>query len=158
MNYYTESSRSRLDSCEPGLVQVFEYVLPVFDHTVLEGARTFARQKLLYHSDPQRTKTLISKHVVTQPGELSEAVDVVPHPFTWDFEGELLAAVRRGDPKETRRILHHIQRWSLFVGHVLMAAYTLGVPLRWGGDWDGDKDLADQRFDDWPHFETLKGR
>jgi len=154
-NVYSASSQSRLHTCEPELIEVFEYVLPVFDHTILEGARTYERQEELYYGTPQRTKTLKSKHVVVKPGELSHAVDAVPYPFSWDFEGELLAAVRRGDQEETRRILHHIQRWSLFVGHVLMAAAALFVPLRWGGDWDGDKDLADQDFDDWPHFETM---
>ncbi len=50
-------------------------------------------------------------------------------------------------------VLHSIQRWALFVGYVLGTASMMGVNLRWGGDWDGDRDLADQDFDDWPHFE-----
>jgi peptidoglycan L-alanyl-D-glutamate endopeptidase CwlK len=28
-----------------------------------------------------------------------------------------------------------------------------GVNVRWGGDWDGDRDIDDQTFDDLPHFE-----
>ena len=25
--------------------------------------------------------------------------------------------------------------------------------VKWGGDWDGDRNTADERFHDWPHFE-----
>jgi hypothetical protein len=29
------------------------------------------------------------------------------------------------------------------------------VKLRWGGDWDSDKDTKDQNFNDLPHFELI---
>jgi len=29
----------------------------------------------------------------------------------------------------------------------------MGIRLRWGGDWDGDTELDDNKFDDLPHFE-----
>lgn len=32
-----------------------------------------------------------------------------------------------------------------------------GVPLTWGGDWDGDGDRRDQKFDDFPHWQLGKG-
>ena len=154
MNTYSARSRKRLDSCDTRLVRVFETVLPTFDHSVLEGSRSLDRQRALFNAG--KSKTMNSKHLIRTPAELSRAADVVPYPFDWDFEGELVKAVRRGDSAETRRILHNIQRWALFVGHVLMAAHVLDIKLRWGGDWDGDKDLADQNFDDWPHFEIIE--
>ena len=27
--------------------------------------------------------------------------------------------------------------------------------IRWGGDWDGDTDVKDQKFMDLPHFELI---
>jgi len=36
-------------------------------------------------------------------------------------------------------------------------AQSLGYPLRWGGDWDGDTETNDNRFDDLVHFELADG-
>ncbi len=153
MNKYSSKSRRNLDTCDPRLVEVFEAVLVVFDHSINEGARTMERQRELFAA--KRTKTLNSNHIPKEPGGLSRAVDVLPYPNSWNFETELLEAYKEGDLDTAKRILHGIQRWALFAGHVLMAASMLGIKLRWGGDWDGDKDLADQNFDDWPHFELI---
>ena len=30
---------------------------------------------------------------------------------------------------------------------------SMGVNLRWGGDWDQDFEVQDNKFDDFPHFE-----
>jgi len=30
----------------------------------------------------------------------------------------------------------------------------MGIRLRWGGDWDMDFKVMDNRFDDFPHFEV----
>jgi hypothetical protein len=32
----------------------------------------------------------------------------------------------------------------------------MGIELRWGGDWDQDFEVKDNRFDDFPHFELKK--
>ena len=32
-------------------------------------------------------------------------------------------------------------------------AKSLGLNIRWGGDWDMDFQVMDNRFDDFPHFE-----
>lgn len=37
-----------------------------------------------------------------------------------------------------------------------MAADELGVPIRWGGDWDGDGSYTDERHYDGPHIELDK--
>jgi hypothetical protein len=29
----------------------------------------------------------------------------------------------------------------------------MGINLRWGGDWDQDWEVKDNKFDDFPHFE-----
>ena len=40
-----------------------------------------------------------------------------------------------------------------FGGLVTGLAKQKGIPLRWGGDWDGDNNFKDNRFDDLVHFE-----
>jgi len=46
-----------------------------------------------------------------------------------------------------------------FAGYVMTVANifykqgTTSYPLRWGGDWNGDTELKDHDFLDYPHFE-----
>ena len=65
----------------------------------------------------------------------SLAVDVVPYPVDWQDR----------------------ERMTYFAGFVMgIARVKFGISLRWGGDWDLDTDLKDNKFDDLPHFE-IKG-
>ena len=48
------------------------------------------------------------------------------------------------------------ERQTLFAGFVLGIARGLGITVRWGGDWDMDFDVQDNKFDDFPHFEIKK--
>ena len=42
-----------------------------------------------------------------------------------------------------------------FAGFVLGIAKSIGITLRWGGDWDRDWTVMDNKFDDFPHFELI---
>jgi peptidoglycan L-alanyl-D-glutamate endopeptidase CwlK len=35
-------------------------------------------------------------------------------------------------------------------------ANTLGIKIRWGGDWNGDLQFRDEKFKDLPHFELVE--
>ena len=61
----------------------------------------------------------------------SNAVDVVPYPVDWDDR----------------------ERFHLFAGFVLGIARSMGINLRWGGDWNQNFEVDDNKFDDFPHFE-----
>jgi len=95
---------------------------------VLEGKRSEAQQKINVAKGV--SKTLNSKHVYPL-SELSQAADVAPYPVDW---------------KDTIR-------FYAFAGFVLGVASQLGVKLRWGGDWDSDRNVAEETFRDLPHFE-----
>ena len=43
-----------------------------------------------------------------------------------------------------------------FAGFVFGVASQLGMVdrTRWGGDWDMDWEVNDNKFDDFPHFEV----
>ena len=32
----------------------------------------------------------------------------------------------------------------------------MGIPVRWGGDWDDDTEVKDTGFKDLPHFELRR--
>ena len=45
------------------------------------------------------------------------------------------------------------ERFVMFASFVLGVAAVLGINIRWGGDWDGDREYKDENFRDLPHFE-----
>ena len=40
-------------------------------------------------------------------------------------------------------------------GFVLGVANQMGIPIRWGGDWNQNWEVDDNQFDDFPHFELV---
>jgi peptidoglycan L-alanyl-D-glutamate endopeptidase CwlK len=62
------------------------------------------------------------------------AVDAAPWPIDW---------------RDTERFIY-------FGGYVKGIAAQQGVPIRWGGDWDGDFALKDNLFNDYAHFEIVE--
>lgn len=56
------------------------------------------------------------------------------------------------------RPLHDSKLWGALgylAGKGERIAEELGITLRWGGDWDRDGDLTDQKFDDLFHWEIV---
>ena len=74
-----------------------------------------------------------SKHQGPDGNKPSLAVDVMPHPINW---------------KDTERCVY-------FAGYVMATARRMGIAVRWGGDWDQDFEVADEKFRDFPHFELV---
>lgn len=133
MPAFSKISRQRLDTCHPDLVRLFERVVARFDCAILEGRRDKATQDRYFAEGKSRLKWPQGKHCAEAPA-LSQAVDAAP------FHGGKASY----DP---RHCLH-------FAGYVLGVASELGIPLRWGGDWDGDNEpVTDQTFQDLVHFE-----
>ncbi len=129
MPSYSERSEANLSEAHPALQAVFREVIKTFDHTVIEGFRGQAEQDAAFHAGKSKLKFPQSMHN-RRP---SLAVDVCPYPIDWT---------------DTRR-------FYLFAGYVLATARSMGVELRWGGDWDRDLQWKDQTFHDLPHFELV---
>lgn len=152
MPRFSKTSKARLDSCTGVLRQLFETVIERYDCTILEGHRSPGRQLELYRAG--RSKVKHGKH----NEKPSEAADVgpylpgrnIPWPKTPSFFGRLSAAERA----ELNAYAKDMGQFYHFAGYVEGTADALEIPIRWGGDWDRDHCLSDQRFDDLVHFET----
>ena len=129
---YSERSRGKLRTCHLDLQQVFFQVVRRFDCTILCGHRGKEMQNALFREGKSKVKWPKSKHNIAP---LSSAVDVAPYPIDW------------GD----------LNRFRYFAGYVLGIAHSLGIRLRWGGDWDSDTEVKDNRFNDLGHFEVVNG-
>ena len=130
MPRFGKKSKKQLSTCDKKLQEVFNEVIKTVDCSVLEGHRNKADQNKLYEEGKTKLQYPLGRH-----NELpSRAADVVPYPIDWDDR----------------------ERFTLFAGFVLGIAKSMGIILRWGGDWDMDWEVNDNKFDDFPHFELRK--
>ena len=127
MARFGKRSKERLATCDKRLQDVFNEVIKHVDCSVLEGQRDEERQNKLFDEGKTKVRFPNGRHNASP----SRAVDVTPYPVDWD-------------DRESQ---------TLFAGFVLGIARSMGIKLRWGGDWDMDFEVQDNRFDDFPHFE-----
>lgn len=125
--FFGTRSKKCLGEAHPDLQRLFNEVIKVIDCSVIKGYRGKAEQNKAHAEGKSGLKFPRSKHNRVP----SLAVDVVPWPLDW---------------RDTKRFYKF---GELVVG----VAKDLDIPLRWGGDWDGDGDYKDQSFNDLVHFE-----
>ena len=135
MNRWSEQSLSKYNTLNPLLKALASKVLEDWDCTILWGFRTKEEQDAMCDSNPPRSYTRFPKSKHNRYP--SRAIDLCPYPIP-DWETD-----------------EHVFR--TFGGYVLGVAHCLGIPIIWGGDWDSDKDLNDQTFNDLVHFELKEG-
>tara|TARA_R110002012_G_scaffold268415_1_gene452355 strand:+ start:1262 stop:1666 length:405 start_codon:yes stop_codon:yes gene_type:complete len=129
MPHFGKRSKEKLSTCDKDLQKVFNEVIKYVDCSVLEGHRSEERQEKLF----QEGKTKVHYPKGRHNSKPSRAVDVTPYPVDWADR----------------------ERQTLFAGFVLGLARGMGITLRWGGDWNMNFEVKDNRFDDFPHFELI---
>ena len=131
MPSYGTYSKKQLLTCHIDLQTVFNVVIKTFDCSITRGHRNERNQNIAYDNG-------FSKLPWPQGGHNklpSTALDA--HPYPWNYEKP------------------DLKRIQFFAGFVQGVASQLGIPIRWGGDWDGDFDFNDQVFDDLYHHELI---
>ena len=131
MYRFGKKSKERLSTCDERLQKVFNEVIKYVDCSVLEGYRNKERQERFFKEGKSKVHYPNGNH----NSNPSNAVDVTPYPVNWSDR----------------------ERQTLFAGFVLGVARGMDIRLRWGGDWNMNFDVKDNRFDDFPHFELRKG-
>jgi len=82
------------------------------------------------------SKTMDSLHLKQSDG-YAHAVDLAPYPIDWN---------------NTKRFYYMAGMMKVLASKHLPDGWY----LRWGGNWDNDEDLDDQKFMDLLHFEIRK--
>tara|TARA_R100000655_G_scaffold94106_1_gene135498 strand:+ start:620 stop:997 length:378 start_codon:yes stop_codon:yes gene_type:complete len=123
MPRFGKRSKERLKGVDAKLVNVANELIKLMDVTVIEGLRSQERQNELVAQGKSKTK--FGKHVA------GKALDLAPYPIDWN----------------DRERFHYMGGLIRGIGH------SLGVDVRWGGDWDSDGEIADNNFDDLVHVE-----
>lgn len=125
-------SRKALDGVHPDLVRVVELAITLTeqDFSVIQGLRTKDQQQTLVAKG--NSWTLNSRHLT------GHAVDLAPYPLDWN----------------SRHKFHQIK------DAMFKASTQLGIPVRWGGDWNrngSDNDEIKRGTWDGGHFELERG-
>lgn len=134
MPSFSKRSKDRLATCHPELQLLFEEVVKVYDCSVLCGHRTEEEQNEAYESGNSQLQWPDGKHN-SYP---SNAVDVAPYISGVGIDWE-----------NTAQFYH-------FAGYVQGVAESMGITIRCGCDWNMNRDVSDQTFDDLVHFEILE--
>lgn len=130
MSSYSARSLGILATADVRLQRVFRAVDRMgYAHTILEGHRGQARQDELVRVGRSQTPWPNSQH----NAKPSRAIDAKPDGVTWQDAGG----------------------FTLFAGYVLAVADTMQIQLRWGGDWNSNRRVDDNNFDDLAHFELI---
>ena len=134
MPRFGKRSKKRLATCDVKLQKLFEEVVKHFDCTIIQGHRGEKEQNQAYDAGRSKLRFPNGKHNASP----SRAVDVAPYPVDWEDR----------------------DRFHYFAGFVMGMATKLerkvpNLKLRWGGDWDQDTEVKDNRFDDLVHFELV---
>ena len=129
MASFSKSSTDRLKTCHPLMQKLFNKVINFYDCVIIQGIRTKEEQDKYFSDGKSKLKWPDSKHN-KNPSYAVDAAPFINGKLSWD----------------TKQCLH-------FAGFVQGMAADMGIPLRYGGDWDLDRDLSDNTFNDLVHFE-----
>lgn len=134
MPSYSKVSRDRLNTAVQPLQMVFERVLELgYDHSILCGERGKEEQHAAFIAGYSKKDFPASKHNCHP----SKAVDAQPYP------------AREKDKR-------WVQDCIFFAGIVVATGKSMGINIRWGGDWDSDHTMTDENgLIDMPHFEVI---
>lgn len=132
MNRFGQSSLRELHTADARFQRLAHRVLKIKDHSIIKGHRGKEEQHAAFTAVPQRSK--LDWPNGNHNDIPSKALDVRTYPSP-----------------ETEQELREDQLYLL--GLYKGIASEMGIPLRTGGDWDRDGEIADNGFDDFFHVE-----
>lgn len=127
MPSFSKNSLDQLETCDQRLQDLMNEAIKYINFSVLNGHRSKEYQDHAYQTGHSTLKWPQSKHDASP----SLAVDIAPWPI--DFE--------------------NTKRYIYYAGIIKGISLQMGIPIRWGGDWNMDFDPADNKFNDLGHFE-----
>jgi len=120
-----EKQRGLLNQCHMNLQVLFSEVYRHLDFFILCANRSDEDQEKAFLAGKSKLRAGQSKHNLHP----SLAIDIQP-----------VCGAKERD-------------YYYFAGFVKAIAATIGIPIRWGGDWNDNADFSDNSFNDLYHFE-----
>ena len=146
----SQKSLDRMNGVDERLQRVVKRAIQLTkqDFMVLEGVRTKQQCMINYgkgrtiaqcvakgvpaqYANPRAAKVTWLNNPFASKHVSGKAVDLVPYPVDWN----------------------DLKKFDAIAQAMLQAAKELGVPVRWGADWDSDGKPRERGEYDSPHFE-----
>lgn len=134
MYSFGRASRKRYETLHYKLQMIMDEAIQVMDFTIVCGFRNKRAQEKAFNEGKSGKHWPNSKHNQNP----SIAVDIAPY-----------------DPKLRNIDWNNRDRFILLAGIIKGVAHKLRIAIRWGGDWDSDTFMRDQKFIDMPHIELV---
>jgi len=130
MYSFGKSSTSKLLTCRHELQVIANEAIKLVDFSIIHGYRNQEQQDMIYEQGFSKVKFPNSKHN-TNP---SDAFDFMPFPVDWtDY-----------------------RQFTYIAGIMIGIGLSKGMILRWGGDWDQNGKLKENKFNDFGHIEFAR--
>lgn len=145
MPSFGADSKAIISKVHPELQRLFNAVVQEWDCKAIRGLATATEQHKLWLQGRGLPGPIVTdkdgiinlsdhqKTVLINGVNYGLALDIAPYPIQW------------GDTN----------RFYAFAGYVLGRAYDMEIKIQWGGDWDSDRDLHDQKLYDLDHFAIV---
>lgn len=127
MPNFGPKSWSNLETCHSDLILIAKLAIEHFNFSVIWGFRNEEQQNQAFHEGYSKKKWPLSKHNKVP----SLAMDLAPYPIDWDDR----------------------DRFIYLAGFIMNIAMRNNIDLLWGGDWNMNFVIKDERFQDLGHFE-----
>jgi peptidoglycan L-alanyl-D-glutamate endopeptidase CwlK len=127
MSKFDAGAAARLKKAHPLLQKLMNAAREKTAFTILDSQRGRAAQELAFRQ--KRSKAHFGQSAHNWAPAI--ALDVAPLPVNWK----------------------NIKPFADLAKIVLPLAKEMGIPIRWGGDWNMNGKTADERFIDMPHYE-----
>ena len=146
----SKRSLRTLKGVHPDLIKVVKRAIEITEEDFLVGCgvRSLATQRRYVAKGV--SKTMNSRHLIQSDG-YSHAVDL----WLWK-DGKVSWDTSKADSFYEVSHDDDYHNYQEIGTSMLLASKELGVPIRWGADWDGDGQHTDHSFVDWVHFELPK--
>lgn len=130
----SQRSLNKLVTCHQDLILIAHEAIKEIDFSVICGYRGEHEQNQAYRLGNSKLKYPQSKH----NKKPSMAFDLMPYP-----------------PNKRAQAFHDLAQVILRISEDLRETGKIKHKVRWGGDWDMDGDLKDNKFNDLYHFELI---
>ena len=131
MPSFSTTSKQKLNTCDQALQTLMNEAIKFVDFAVIWGWRDPEEQHKAFLAGNSKLDSGKGSLHETYP---SRAVDIAPSPIDWKDR----------------------DRFILLAGIILGIANRMNIPIRWGGDWNGNFSIKDERFQDLGHFELRR--
>ena len=136
---------------------IFNYVIKEYDNTIVCGHRSPEEQFELFKKG---RKHISGEWVVTEPDKVLTYKDGYTRKSKHNTSPSLAVDAAPYDPILQRvnwdpQHMIHFAGYVLGVTQMLKSYGAIEHSLRWGGDWNADRNLDNETFVDMPHFELV---